>query len=140
MALKSRIGIFVENPGKNPPRRDENQQQTQPTYDVNPGNRTLTARSLHSLCLSAPPPHQKSSCSVVSCGAVHYVLEAVVYSPSWAVCTSLTRLFSESPLLVFADTVISYFVYFLSPPIVMFKFRAPLVLYTYSLWVSEETS
>ena len=29
-----------ENPEKNPRNRDENQQQTQPTYDVGSGNRT----------------------------------------------------------------------------------------------------
>ena len=36
-------GAFVEgeklkNPGKNPQSKDENQQQTQPTYDTRPGN------------------------------------------------------------------------------------------------------
>ena len=29
-----------ENPEKNPQSRDENQQQTQPTYDVESGNQT----------------------------------------------------------------------------------------------------
>ena len=33
-------GGKLENPEKNPRSRDENQQQTQPTYDVESGNRT----------------------------------------------------------------------------------------------------
>jgi len=32
----------LENPEKNPRSKVKNQQQTQPTYDTGPGNRTLT--------------------------------------------------------------------------------------------------
>ena len=37
-----------ENPEKNPRSEDENQQQTQPTYDAGSGNRTLFSFSVHS--------------------------------------------------------------------------------------------
>ena len=58
-------GGKLENPEKNPRSRDENQQQTQPTYDAESGNRTgphwweasalTTAPSLLLLALSLNP-------------------------------------------------------------------------------------
>ena len=44
--------IFVEggkpeNPEKNPRSKDENQQQTQPTYDTGPGNRLVGGECDH---------------------------------------------------------------------------------------------
>ena len=55
-----------DNPEKNPRSRDENQQQTQPTYGVNSGNRTTTAPSslagyfIHYNLIPPPPPPRLS--------------------------------------------------------------------------------
>ena len=49
-----------ENPEKNPRRRDENQQQTQPTYDAGSGNRTrdtlVGGERSHHCAIPAPTP------------------------------------------------------------------------------------
>ena len=50
-----------ENPGKNPLSKDENQQQTQPTYDAESGNRTqatLVGGECSHHC-AIPAPHQR---------------------------------------------------------------------------------
>ena len=56
--------VFVEggkpeNPEKNPRSKDENQQQTQPTYDVESGNRTratlVGGECSHHCAIPAPP-------------------------------------------------------------------------------------
>ena len=56
--------VFVEggkpeNPEKNPRSRDENQQQTQPTYDAGSGNRTratlVGSERSHHCAIPAPP-------------------------------------------------------------------------------------
>ena len=57
--------VFVEggkpeNPEKNPPSRDENQQQTQPTYDAESGDRTratlVGGKCSHHCAILAPTP------------------------------------------------------------------------------------
>ena len=60
--------VFVEggkpdNPEKNPRRKDENQQQTQPTYDTGTGNRTRATlvegeRSHHCAIPALHIPHK----------------------------------------------------------------------------------
>ena len=50
-----------ENPEKNPRSKDENQQQTQPTYDTGTGNRTratlVGGERSHHCAIPAPPKH-----------------------------------------------------------------------------------
>ena len=65
-----------ENPEKNPRSKDENQQQTQPTYDVKFGNRTratFVGGNCSHHCV-IPPPHKGVLIgSVTMNGNVHHV-------------------------------------------------------------------
>ena len=65
--------VFVEggkpeNPEKNPRSKDENQQQTQPTYDAGSGNQTqdTLVGSEHSHHCAIPAPLVKNFCSNLS--------------------------------------------------------------------------
>ena len=55
-----------ENPEKDPPSKDENQQQTQPTYDTGTGNRTratlVGGERSHHCAIPAPPNVFDYSC------------------------------------------------------------------------------
>ena len=56
------VGFFMEggkpeNPEKNPRSKDENQQQTQPTYDNGTGNRTRATLAEASALTTAPSLH-----------------------------------------------------------------------------------
>ena len=62
--------VFVEggkpeNPEKNPRSKDENQQQTQPTYDTGTRNRNratlVGGKRSHHCAIPAPPPPQLSN-------------------------------------------------------------------------------
>ena len=58
-----------ENPEKNPRSKDENQQQTQPTYDTGTGNRTRATlvggeRSHH---CAIPAPHRRRLLKTWTC-------------------------------------------------------------------------
>ena len=95
--------VFVEGgkpeyPEKNPRSRDENQQQTQPTYDVNTGNRTQATlvgdKCSHHCAIPAPQNFEHASgsteklvkldhlcstsfsvwCKMLTIFAVHYII------------------------------------------------------------------
>ena len=61
-------GGKAENPEKNPRSRDENQQQTQPTYDAESGNRTR-ATLVGGKCSTTPPSLLRT---VSSCFSVNF--------------------------------------------------------------------
>ena len=88
--IPGRIGIemlvFVEggkpeNPEKNPRSRDENQQQTQPTYDVESGNRTRqrVLSPPHHSCPTTPPPPPPTCPIPIS--TIYQILGPVVFNP-----------------------------------------------------------
>ena len=59
-----------ENPEKNPRSKDENQQQTQPTYDTGTGNRTratlVEGQCFHHCTIPAPPPKKMSAVKITA--------------------------------------------------------------------------
>ena len=82
-----------ENPEKNPRSEDENQQQTQPTYDAGSGNRTratLVGGECSHHCAIPAPTSQNSLRSCISPGLITGILRYT--------CTVNSRL-ADTPLL-----------------------------------------
>ena len=69
--LVFREGGKPENPEKNPQSKDENQQQTQPTYDTGTGNRTratlVGGECSHHCAIPAPLKVLKSKKTLLVC-------------------------------------------------------------------------